>query len=168
MLAIRDQRLYRQRYTTFEDYLSQRWDLDRTYAHRMIDAAEVVEHLLPIGNIVPVNEAQARPLASLPAEQQREVWQEVVETAPAGKVTARHVQETVKRVKATGTTSSNTTPPKAPKLFDVQTITTKIKELYMDWLRHCETEDALETAQFFLNTLSDLAQGRGMQLHPGR
>ena len=34
----------------------------------------------------------------------------------------------------------------------------------MDWLKHCETEDALETAHFFLNTLSDLAQGRGMQL----
>ena len=38
----------------------------------------------------------------------------------------------------------------------------------MDWLRHCETDEALETAQFFLNTLSDLAQGRGMQLHPRR
>ena len=55
-----------------------------------------------------------------------------------------------------------------PKLFDVQAIETKIKDLYMDWLRHCETDDALETAQFFLNTLSDLAQGRGMQLHPSR
>jgi hypothetical protein len=28
-----------------------------------------------------------------------------------------------------------------------------------------ETDDALETAQFFLNTLSDLAQGRAMLLH---
>ena len=34
----------------------------------------------------------------------------------------------------------------------------------MDWLKHCDTDDALKTAQFFLNTLSDLAQGRGMQL----
>ena len=103
LLAIRDQRLYRQSYTTFEDYLRQRWDLSRSYAHRMIDAAVVVENLLPNGNIVPVNEAQARPLTSLPPEQQQEVWREVVETAPAGKVTAKHVQATVKRVKGAST-----------------------------------------------------------------
>ena len=53
---------------------------------------------------------------------------------------------------------------KTPKAFDVEDIGSKIKNLYMDWLKHCETEDALETAQFFLNTLSDLAQGRGTQL----
>ena len=168
LLSIRDQRLYRQSYSTFEDYLRQRWDLGSPYAYRLMDASAVVEHLLPIGSTLPVNEAQARPLTSLPPEQQREVWQVAVDTAPAGKVTAKHVQETVKRVKATGTTSSNTTTPKAPKLFDVQTITTKIKELYMDWLRHCDDDDTLETAQFFLNTLSDLAQGRAMLLHPRR
>jgi hypothetical protein len=56
LLAIRDQRLYRQDYGTFEEYLRQRWDLGRSYAHRMIDAAVVVENLLPIGNIVPANE----------------------------------------------------------------------------------------------------------------
>jgi hypothetical protein len=55
--------------------------------------------------------------------------------------------------------------PKAPKPFDVQGIQHKIKDLYMEWLKHCETNDALETAQFFLNTLSDLAQGRAMLLH---
>jgi hypothetical protein len=97
LLAIRDQRLYRESYATFEDYLRQRWDLSRSYAHRMIDAAVVVENVLPIGNIVPANEAQARPLATLPPEQQREVWREAVETAPASGVTAKHVQATVKR-----------------------------------------------------------------------
>lgn len=162
LLSIRDQRLYRQSYGTFEDYLSQRWDLSRPHAYRMIDAAVVVENLSPIGDIVPVNESQARPLASLPPEQQREVWQEAVKTAPPSGITAKHVQETVKRAKATGHA-----PPKptATKPFDVHSIETKMKDLYMDWLKHCETDDALETAQFFLNTLSDLAQGRAMLLH---
>jgi hypothetical protein len=118
--------------------------------------------------MVPVNEAQARPLASLPPEQQREVWKEAVETAPPSGITAKHVQATVKRVKATGTTPPRAPSPKALKPFDVQDIKTKIKELYMEWLKHCDTDDALETAQFFLNTLSDLAQGRGMQLHLSR
>ena len=154
LLAIRDQRLYRQSYTTFEDYLRQRWDLSRSYAHRMIDAAVVVEHLLPNGNIVPVNEAQARPLTSLPPEQQQEVWQQAVETAPAGKVTAKHVQQTVNRAKATATAA------KPPKPFDVHATERQIKDLYMAWLRHCDDEDALEVAHEFLNHLSDLAIAR--------
>ncbi|MCE5265549.1 MAG: hypothetical protein LLG97_18735 [Deltaproteobacteria bacterium] len=40
---------------------------------------------------VPTTETQCRPLASLPAPQQREVWNEAVEAAPDGKVTAAHV-----------------------------------------------------------------------------
>ena len=103
LAVIRDERLYRERHQTFEEYLRQRWDLSRPHAYRMIDAAVVVEHLSPIGDIVPVNEAQARPLAGLPPEQQVEVWQEAVKTAPAGKVTAKHVQATVKRVKGSST-----------------------------------------------------------------
>ena len=166
LTVIRDQRLYREHYATFDAYVRKRWDLERTYAHRIIEASEVVDHLLSAGNMVSVNEAQARPLASLPPEQQAEVWQEAVQTAPPSGITAKHVQETVKRAKAIGTTPPNakTKPPKASKLFDVQDIKTKLKDLYMEWLKHCETDNALETAQFFLNTLSDLAQGEAMQL----
>jgi hypothetical protein len=161
LLAIRDQHLYRQSYETFEEYLRQRWEMSRPHAYRMIDAAQVVDAVSPIGDIVPVNEAQARPLASLPPEQQVEVWQEAVRTAPSSGITAEHVKKTVKRVKAPSTgTKTQTVKP-----FDVQDIKTKIKDLYMEWLKHCETDDALETAQFFLNTLSDLAQGRAMLLH---
>ena len=164
LVIIRDERLYRGSYGTFEDYLRQRWDLSRPYAYQLIDAAGVVENVSAVADIVPVNEAQARPLTGLAPEQQREVWQQAVETAPPSGITAKHVKETVKMVK----TASTGTKTQAVKPFDVQSTTTKIKDLYMDWLKHCETDDALEIAQFFLNTLSDLAQGRGMQLHPSR
>jgi hypothetical protein len=100
LYAIREQRLYRQDYGTFEDYLRRRWDLSRPHAYRMIDAAKVMENLSPIGDIIPINEAQARPLAALPPERQAEAWREAVQTAPAGKVTAKHVQSAVKRVQA--------------------------------------------------------------------
>jgi hypothetical protein len=40
----------------------------------MIEAARVVENLLPIGNI-PQTESQARELLGLEPEQQREAWQ---------------------------------------------------------------------------------------------
>jgi hypothetical protein len=45
---------------------------------------------------MPAAESVARPLAALPdPEQQREAWQQAVDTAPGGKVTARHVESVV-------------------------------------------------------------------------
>lgn len=156
LLTIREQKLYRASYTTFEDYCRQRWDLSRPYAYQLIEASQVVERVSAMADIVPVNEAQARPLAKLPPEQQPEVWREVVDTAPAGKVTAKHVQETVKRVKAGPTTTRTPTP----KTFDVHQVQERIKDLYMAWLRHCENDDELLRAHTFLNTLLVLADGR--------
>lgn len=95
LLAIRDNRLYRAEYGTFEDYCRDRWGMVRRQADRLIAAAGVVSHLGPIGPKVPESESQARPLARLEPEEQRVVWQQVVETAPGGKVTGAHVQRLV-------------------------------------------------------------------------
>jgi hypothetical protein len=48
----------------------------------------------------PTSEYQIRPLAILEPAQQREVWEEAVKTAPAGKVTSKHVANTVKELTA--------------------------------------------------------------------
>ena len=81
MRLIRDKQLYRETAETFEEYVAARWQLSRSYASRLIAAAEVCENLSPIGN-TPKTEAVARPLASLPPAAQREAWSEVVEQAP--------------------------------------------------------------------------------------
>jgi len=47
----------------------------------------------------PIPESQLRPLASIPAEDQATVWQLAKETAPEGKVTAKHVEEVVREIK---------------------------------------------------------------------
>jgi hypothetical protein len=100
LLAIRDQRLYRQSHDTFEDYLRQRWDLGQSRAYQLMDAAGVVTNLKSSTTVeLPANESQTRPLAALPPEQQREVWQQAVETAPPTGITAKHVQATVKRLR---------------------------------------------------------------------
>lgn len=94
LLSIRDERLYRQDYGTFEDYCQERWGIVRRQADRLIQAAEVVENLRPIG-LIPSTESQTRPLTNLEPDQQREVWAKVVDTAPNGKVTAEYVQKIV-------------------------------------------------------------------------
>jgi len=55
-----------------------------------------LEQTPTIVGVLPATKSQACPLASLEPEKQREVWQRAVETAPNGKVTAAHVQNTVR------------------------------------------------------------------------
>ena len=57
--VIRDGRLYRERYGTFEDYAWEVWGMRRSQAYRLIDAWPVAVAVSPIGDI---NEAQAREL----------------------------------------------------------------------------------------------------------
>jgi hypothetical protein len=70
-----------------------------------------------------------------------------------------------KRVKGRDRKSYPAQRPTGTKLqpskgFDTQKIEERIKDLYMDWLRRCEDEDALNRADAFLNTLRVLAEGR--------
>lgn len=95
---IREAKLYRAQFGTFEDYCQERWGMTRQSANRMIAAAKTVGNLEPIGSILPATESQARPLTRLEPEQQAAVWQTVVETAPNGKVTAAHVESVVSQV----------------------------------------------------------------------
>lgn len=98
--SIRERRLYREVHGTFEDYCRERWGFTDRRARMFMAAAETVGNL-KTGTIVPTlptTESQARPLTRLDPEQQREVWQAAVDTAPNGRITARHVEETVQRV----------------------------------------------------------------------
>ncbi len=77
LLRIRDERLYRETHTTFEDYCRERWAMSRSYAHRQIEAAGVVG-LLPNGN-TPASEAVARELAPLKDDEAElvETWRQL-------------------------------------------------------------------------------------------
>jgi len=99
LMDIRDKRLYRADYETFEDYCRERWSMSRFYAHRIIEAASITTNLLPIGNIIPRTESQARPLASLEPDEQREVWQRVITSVPETEITAARVQKAVDEYK---------------------------------------------------------------------
>ena len=98
LTEIRDGRLYRNSHETFEDYCKDRWGISKSYATQVIKAAKVVVNLDSVAIATkPANEAQARPLTSLPDAEQPAAWQEAMETAPNGKVTAKHVASVVQR-----------------------------------------------------------------------
>ncbi len=114
LYQIRDEKLYRQLHKTFEDYCKDKWGMARNYANKLVAACEVVDNL---GTFVPkpANEAQARPLTPLPPEQQQEAWREAVETAPKGKVTAKHVAEVVEK-------RTSPAPKQKPQKFQIQQV----------------------------------------------
>lgn len=102
LLSIRDGRLYRAGFGTFEDYCRDRWQISNEYARLNMRAAEVVMNLQKTPTIVgvlPATESQARPLTRLEPEDQPIIWQRAVETAPNGKLTAAHVESVVKEYK---------------------------------------------------------------------
>lgn len=93
--AIRDNRLYRESFATFEAYCQDKWNLTSRHANRLIEAVEVNEDLRPMGLELPTNERQARPLSRVEPEIRAELWQTALDTAPNGKVTAAHVEKVV-------------------------------------------------------------------------
>src|SRR6266851_1670786 len=76
LMEIRDNRLYRSDYATFEEYCRERWGWSRRHADRQIAAAEVAGNLRPQG-LTPASEKQARQLVDLTPEQQATVAEQV-------------------------------------------------------------------------------------------
>lgn len=98
LLRIRDGRLYRAEFGTFEDYCRDRWGFSSERARLLMRGTEVVQNISQsptFVGVLPSSEAQTRPLTALPPDDQRLAWDLVQQTAPAGKVTAAHVQSVV-------------------------------------------------------------------------
>ena len=78
---IRDKRLYRLAlFDTFEAYTKLRWDMSRAHAYRLIKFYEIIHNLSPIGDILPANESQIRPLARLKPGEQRKLWKDFLKS----------------------------------------------------------------------------------------
>jgi hypothetical protein len=92
LMSIRDERLYRVEYGTFEDYCRERWGFSRSRTYQMIDAASVVQAVSTIVDTpIPATESQARELTGLAPDVAAEVMQVAAAT---GKVTAATIRET--------------------------------------------------------------------------
>lgn len=75
LYEIRENRLYKvPLFDTFEAYARKRWTMGKSHAYRLIEAYRVIENLSPIGDIVPENESQVRPLVPLTPLEQRNIW----------------------------------------------------------------------------------------------
>lgn len=157
LARIRDERLYRTTHGTFEDYCRDRWGMNRGHANRLVAAAGVAKNLDPFGSKAPVTESQARPLTKLPLEEQCLVWQLAVDTAPGGKVTAAHVEATVRDY----TGESKPSPLPKPVSEAEWSATEKAWELCMAFWMH---PDGVKEAAF---TTAEIMQMLGYGMYSG-
>lgn len=100
LTEVRESRLYRLTYGTFEDYCRLRWDLDIRRAQQFMEAARVA-NVLEAQNFAPSSESQARELAPLlrsdGPDAVREAWSEAVARSE-GKPTAQVVRQVVAEI----------------------------------------------------------------------
>jgi hypothetical protein len=93
LAEVRDSRLYRVDWDTFENYCDARWGLERSAAYRYIDAAVVVSAIADAGaEVLPANVGQTRALAAVPELERPKVWARAVEDTN-GKPTAAAVTQ---------------------------------------------------------------------------
>lgn len=110
LMEIRDAKLYRRDYDSFDAYCRGRWGFGKSHAYRQIEAAIVAHNVSPHnGTTSPMgdkvsrkveslpNERQARELAELPADQQREAWESATVDGPT---TVSRLADIVARAKA--------------------------------------------------------------------
>lgn len=114
LVEIRDAKLYKDEYGTFEEFCNAEYGFTPRHAYRLIEFAEIKpeldEILRPIGHKI-ANESQARALAAVPEEQRAEV----VETAAAGngKLTAKTITEAAETVTGRAAPPTSSPPIKA-------------------------------------------------------
>lgn len=89
---VRDNRLYREHYETFEAYLEGRWGISRRHGYQLMESAQAVSSIEHTGLPLPERESQARELAKVPEPDRADVWSETVERTN-GKPTAAAVRE---------------------------------------------------------------------------
>lgn len=91
LLEIRENKLYRIEYNTFEQYCQEKWQMTRQRSYELINASVVIQN---VSNCLqkPTTESQVRPLTRLEPEIQNAVWKETIEKHGEN-ITAKKVQE---------------------------------------------------------------------------
>lgn len=92
--VIKDRKLYRQDYRSFESYCTTKWGFGANYAGKLMAAGDVAE-------VVPVhNERQAREIKTLSDEEKVEAWERASEEAGGeDKITAKILGEAARKLK---------------------------------------------------------------------
>jgi hypothetical protein len=138
LMQIRDSKLYRATHATFEDYCEGRWQMSKSRAYQVMEASGVAERVQNSGRTLPPisTASHAEALAELPDDEQAEAYEEAVETAPDGKVTAEHVAEVVEKRKPSKPSAPK--PNTSPLWDEVGRCIDRALEIYRKYAQECD------------------------------
>lgn len=105
LLEVSDNRLYREEYATFADFVQAECNISAPRAYQLCEAAAVIKSLPPESLPLVDNERQARALAKVAPAKRAEVLEKA---ALAGEVTAKSIREAAQEEE----------PPKPPSVDD--------------------------------------------------
>jgi hypothetical protein len=166
LLTIREGRLYRASHSSFEAYCHDRWGFGRSYASRVIGAAERL-NLLPANCGVrrPTNEFQIRPFLKLEPKAFPKAWQEATKRADNGKLTPDLVQAVIREISGgqeetdpTGSCSRSVSRRSIVPLGQILALLTQARR----GIQQHDTDLALAT----LDTIEDLLFGGEHDVKP--
>ena len=130
LATIRDQRLYRNDFDSFEEYCRARWEFERTKAYGLISAAQVYKNLETLPDIPkPDHESQVRPLIGLTPGAAQLAWQCAVASSRDGRVPARLVKRALKELQLTGSVEPEPKPTRQQRYDQRQSIRGAFQEL---------------------------------------
>jgi hypothetical protein len=82
LIRIRDERLYREEYDTFEDFCKATLGKSKTYVNNVIQGYELIQALIAQGEtVLPDSERLARQLAKYPKGDRKLIWKRAVQIA---------------------------------------------------------------------------------------
>lgn len=94
LALIRNKRLYRRDYRTFQKYCREKWDYGHSKAYYYIAGAQLFTRLSTIVDIPkPTHEAHVRPLIGLPQHEALKAWKIAVIKSNGNGVTGRAVEQ---------------------------------------------------------------------------
>jgi hypothetical protein len=131
------------RYGTFDDYCNQRWEFGRVYAHRLMEATDIYNKMLPMGNkssvkLLPSSERHIRPLVQLRTpKKQWQAWEAAVVAVGDNPIRGLDVEKEVRAIiknEGLAKPSSSKKPKAKPKSYqlkaaDLKTIQKKLTQL---------------------------------------
>lgn len=102
LATMRDKRLYRVWYDTWEEYIETRWGFTARRARQLCQAADTLRIIGTPGAseaavqfAMPASEKHVRMLHKLPEAERRAAWIHAVTTAPKGVVTPKHLAQVI-------------------------------------------------------------------------
>ncbi len=124
------------------------------YLYKQLAAAKAEKNICTmVQNSEPIPERVLRPLTSIPPEEQREIYQEAQETAPDGKVTAKHIEEIIKQKEVHRPKLANYQSPKIAQRFS-DVFNAMVEEIKRENLNGWKETDKATAKEMMANLLS--------------